>query len=85
VIVTDEEENTDCNGYNFTQLMKLYLKEVNAAAKIFFISFLPTNGKGEMVESLRSAGVACEQFRLASGQPDLSKLDSVLGQMSLNN
>eukprot|EP00045_Choanoeca_perplexa_P016959 m.236059 g.236059 ORF g.236059 m.236059 type:complete len:673 (+) comp17411_c0_seq3:1497-3515(+) len=85
VIVTDEEENTNCQGYDFTKLMKLYLKEVNPAAKIFFISFLPTNGKGEMVEKLRKAGVPCEQFRLAAGQPDLSKLDSVLGQMSLSN
>eukprot|EP00730_Choanoeca_flexa_P018412 TRINITY_DN8948_c0_g1_i1.p2 TRINITY_DN8948_c0_g1~~TRINITY_DN8948_c0_g1_i1.p2 ORF type:complete len:568 (+),score=194.06 TRINITY_DN8948_c0_g1_i1:2439-4142(+) len=85
VIVTDEEENTHCNGHDFTTLMKLYLKEVNPNAKIFFVSFLPTNGRGQMVEALRKQGVACEQFRLSSSQPDLAKLDSVLGQMSLSN
>jgi len=83
VIVTDEEENRDCNGYKFCALFKKYKQEINNDVKLVFVSFLRgQNGKAQMVDELRNADVECTQFKLDSSRPDLTKLDTFLGLLS---
>jgi len=85
IVVTDEEENTPCNGMMFADLFKKYCEEVNQHAQIFLVSFLsgPTSFLGKMRASLRSKGIGCRQFRFDLKRPDLSKLSHLIGMLSL--
>ncbi|TPX38343.1 hypothetical protein SmJEL517_g00171 [Synchytrium microbalum] len=82
VMVTDEQENTACQGMMFAPMMAKYLAKVNPSAKIFFCSFLRANDQGHMVKQLRGI-VEPKQFRLDLERPDLSKFDELLGLVSL--
>ncbi|XP_033112656.1 uncharacterized protein LOC117113434 isoform X2 [Anneissia japonica] len=85
VVVTDEEENTNYKGYSFTELFKLYYKEVNKA-RLVFVSFLRSQHvTGEMVSKLQAEGIEVMQFKLDSQRPDLNKLDNLLGLLSVES
>eukprot|EP00057_Strongylocentrotus_purpuratus_P018892 XP_011673366.1 PREDICTED: uncharacterized protein LOC579550 isoform X1 [Strongylocentrotus purpuratus] len=83
VVVTDEEENCDNNGYRFQALFKKYREEVYSDAKLVFISFLRSqHAPGQMVSLLTADGIHPMQFKFSRDRPDLTKLDSVLGLLS---
>lgn len=80
-VVTDEEENTNYKNFRFLPLYKRYAEEVNPA-RLVFISFLGRqNAEGQMVSQMLKEGLKPMQFRMDSGCPDLTKLDSILGQL----
>jgi hypothetical protein len=82
VVVTDEEENTACEGHLFADLYDKYVKEVYPA-KLVFVSFLHSGTqKGQMVVNLEAMGYSVMLFRLDSRRPDLQKMDSLLGLLS---
>ncbi|KAJ3070831.1 hypothetical protein HDU98_006172 [Podochytrium sp. JEL0797] len=83
IIVTDEEENTSCHGYQFAPLFKEYLDTVNPHAKLFFVSFLSVRTEGQMVVELKKLGIHAKQFRFDASRPDLSKFDELLGLLTL--
>lgn len=51
-------------------------------AKLIFVSFLPQNKQGEMVESLRALEFCPLQFKFDGTRPDLSKLDNLFALQS---
>ncbi|CAG8585625.1 12390_t:CDS:2 [Ambispora leptoticha] len=84
IVVTDEEENTEFNGYRFAPLFKKYREEVVPHAQVFFVSFLTGTNEGEMKQSLAQQGITnVKQFRLDGRRPDLSKFDELLGILSM--
>lgn len=82
IVVTDEEENTECKGQRFDAMMARYHREVHPA-HVVFISFLRQKEPGQMVTALKARDIAARQFRLDSQRPDLTKLDEILGHLSL--
>ena len=49
-------------------------------SKLVFVSFLENpNVKGRMVQSLENMGIEVLQFRLDGKRPDLTKMDTLLG------
>lgn len=84
IVVTDEEENTNYQGYRFAPLFKKYLQEVGPC-ELIFISFLSGQHLlGQMVEELNTFNIKSTTHVLNSIRPDISKLDSIIGKMSLN-
>lgn len=85
VIVTDEVENVKHGADYFPALFARYHREIYPA-EVVFVSFLENvNRKGRMVTALESMGFSPIQFRLDGRRPDLSKLDSLLGVISLRS
>ncbi|XP_066264760.1 uncharacterized protein [Branchiostoma lanceolatum] len=86
IIVTDEEENTNSQGgYRFAPLFKKYSEEVYLA-KMVFVSFLRgQHAEGQMVNALKLQGFDPLQFKLDSSRPDLTKLDNLLGLLSMGS
>jgi hypothetical protein len=82
MVVTDEEENSECKGQRFDAMLEQYRRECHAA-HVVFISFLDQRQPGQMVTALKARGIACRQFRLDPRRPDLTKLDEILGHLSL--
>lgn len=95
IVVTDEIDNekykglkfqrnfieNPFSGHYFPTLFQKYCKEV-FPAKIVFVSFLDNpSEKGRMVKALESMGIIPLQFRLDGKRPDLTKLDSLLGNL----
>jgi len=85
VIVTDEVENVKHGVEYFPELFARYYRDVYPA-EVVFVSFLDNvNRKGRMVTALESMGFSPIQFRLDGRRPDLTKLDSLLGVISLRS
>ncbi|XP_019623383.1 PREDICTED: uncharacterized protein LOC109469324 isoform X1 [Branchiostoma belcheri] len=86
IIVTDEEENTNSQGgYRFAPLFKKYSEEVYPA-KMVFVSFLRgQHAEGQMVRELKQQNFDPLQFKLDSSRPDLTKLDNLLGLLSMGS
>lgn len=87
IIVTDEEENTDARtadgrSWRFHALFNEYRKEVYPASLIF-VSFLGhQHSAGQMYsEFLRNQEPDVLQFKFSRSRPDLTKLDTILGQI----
>lgn len=96
VVVTDEMENGDHLGrwqggncsesYSFARLFQKYLIDVEPRALVFFVSFLQSSAEqGQMVKELSDLGLGekVRQFRFDPRRPDLSKLTTLLGLISL--
>eukprot|EP00316_Scyphosphaera_apsteinii_P000727 CAMPEP_0119318884 /NCGR_PEP_ID=MMETSP1333-20130426/47898_1 /TAXON_ID=418940 /ORGANISM="Scyphosphaera apsteinii, Strain RCC1455" /LENGTH=559 /DNA_ID=CAMNT_0007325185 /DNA_START=54 /DNA_END=1734 /DNA_ORIENTATION=- len=84
IVVTDEVENTKCEGHYFASLFELYLRDVNAQAKCIFVSFLSCAAHdGQMVSALKARGIVTPQFKFDQRRADLSKFDSLLGLVLL--
>ncbi|KAJ8319834.1 hypothetical protein KUTeg_001421 [Tegillarca granosa] len=81
IIVTDEDENGEFEGYSFADLYKLYHDEVYPA-KLVFVSFLHSHVEGFMVSQLRNLGFSPLQFKFSNHRPDLTKLDNLFGLLS---
>lgn len=87
IIVTDEEENTDGKtvddkGWRFLELFMEYRKNVYPATLIF-VSFLHSqHSQGQMYSQFVKEKVPdVLQFKFDRSRPDLTKLDSILGQL----
>jgi len=85
VVVSDEEENTPCEGMMFADLFAKYRAEVHPRAQVFLASFLegPPGFLGKLRAALRAKGVGCRQFKFDRRRPDLSKLPHLLGMLAL--
>jgi hypothetical protein len=88
IIVTDEEENTnastkDGRSWRFKDLFMEYRKEVSPAATLIFVSFLhQQHSEGQMYREFVREGVEdVRQFKFNRERPDLTKLDSILGEI----
>lgn len=85
---TDDEqiEEEPKNGYNFSQLMKKYMKEVNVNVRIVFITFWKGNEDGFMVKQLKEQipmiNEKIKQFKIDVKRPDLTKMDKIIYTLS---
>ena len=86
VVVTDEKENDPGprSGLKFHQLVKKYRDEVSPNVFIVLVSFLSPSETGDMAAMLFATGIQFTQCRLNGARPDLSKLDQLLGKLSLD-
>lgn len=87
-MVTDEEENGTSHGYLFNALFKKYREEVAPDCKLVYVSFLHDPKKpGQMVREAIKPELDLKplQFRLNLKRPDLTKVDSWLGLLALEN
>lgn len=86
VLITDEEENTQCNGYNFAPLFKKYTEEICDDVRLAFISFTKPGVDGQMVKEIKqdmpSYGDKILTFKMNRKCPDLTKLDKILFTLS---
>jgi hypothetical protein len=86
IIVTDEEENAKSMNMGFWQMFDAYCKKLNFVPRVIFISFLNVSTKGQMITDLErnypQYTEHVKQFRFNKGEPDLSKLDSILMLLS---
>jgi len=83
ILVSDEDENTEFNGYNFAPLLKLYKEKVYADAKVVLVSFLGPSEQGVIKTRLDQHEITARQFRLDKQRPDTSKFDALLGLVTL--
>lgn len=83
VLVSDEVENTACHGHRFGPLLSLYKKDVNPNVKLIVI----TVGAGcrYFRQSLLNNGIEYKQVEIDGTRPDLTKFDSLLGQLALES
>jgi len=83
VLVTDEEENTACNGYGFAHLLQTYKKEVHANVELIVICV--DSGDTKFRASLDQCGITYKRMEIDGQRPDLTKFDAMLGQIALNS
>ena len=85
LIVTDEGENTSCNGMMFAKMFKEYITTVYPA-KLMFISFLVNETSGTMYNALKTSMPAymenITRIIFNRQKPDLTKLDDLLAKIS---
>ena len=81
VMVTDEEENTECHGYMFARLLQTYRKDVHAGVELILVGVGP--GCARFRQSLAECGITYKRIEIDKGRPDLSKFDALLGQLAL--
>eukprot|EP00551_Chaetoceros_affinis_P010650 CAMPEP_0203672868 /NCGR_PEP_ID=MMETSP0090-20130426/9608_1 /ASSEMBLY_ACC=CAM_ASM_001088 /TAXON_ID=426623 /ORGANISM="Chaetoceros affinis, Strain CCMP159" /LENGTH=630 /DNA_ID=CAMNT_0050538303 /DNA_START=54 /DNA_END=1946 /DNA_ORIENTATION=+ len=81
VLVTDEEENTQCNGYMFAPLLAEYKKHVNEDVNLIVVRV----GRGDtnFQQSLGRNGINYKVVGIDSTRPDLAKFDALLGQVHM--
>lgn len=86
IVVTDEEENQKQMNMNFWDMFDAYCKKLNFVPRVIFISFLNVGNKGQMINDVERRFPHymenIKQFRFNRGEPDLSKLDSILMLLS---
>lgn len=86
VVVSDEKENEPgpLFGLMFHDLLLKYRAEVAPTCTVVLVSFLGATEDGEMAAALGSVGVPFLQCRLNGARPDLTKLDLLLGKLSMD-
>lgn len=83
LLVTDEEENTDCQGMRFGAMLERYQKG-RPPVQVVFMSFIGQTAAGQMATDLKARGIPYRQFRLDRNRPDLTRLDEFMGHLSLS-
>ncbi|KAL7556032.1 hypothetical protein ACA910_003794 [Epithemia clementina (nom. ined.)] len=81
ILVSDEEENTECNGYMFARLLRVYMDEVQKDVELVVICV--GKGNAEFRSSVKRHGIDCKRIEIDGNRPDLSKFDSMLSQIAL--
>lgn len=81
VLVTDEEENTSCNGFRFAPLLAEYKKHVNENVNLIVVRV--GRGYPPFQSSLESHGINYRVVGIDSTRPDLAKFDALLGQLHM--
>lgn len=81
VLVTDEEENTQCNGYMFARLLAEYKKHVNEDINLIVVRV----GRGDVSfqQDLKRHGINYKVVGIDSTRPDLAKFDALIGQVHM--
>ncbi len=82
VVVTDEEENTQCQGLRFDAMYEKYRAECYPA-QVVFVSFIGQRARGQMTAALDLRNVPYRQLRLDRERPDLTRLDAMLGDIAV--
>jgi hypothetical protein len=81
ILVTDEQENTICEGYNFARLLEAYKKQVKKDVELIII------GVGSLYRpfhlSLENSGIEFKRVEIDKCRPDLTKFDDMLRQVAL--
>jgi hypothetical protein len=80
VLVTDEGENTECNGYSFADLLREYKETVNPQVALVIICV--GSGEEEFRDSLTEHGIKATTVTIDEGRPDLTKYDALLTQVA---
>ena len=81
VLVSDEGENTSCHGHFFGALLKKYKQEVYDGVEL--ISICVGSGSSQFRSRLSHESIDCKRIEIDGYRPDLSKFDSLLGQIAL--
>ena len=84
VVVTDEEENSECQKMRFDAMLARYRAEVYPA-QVTFVSFIGQQARGQMTSALALGGVPYRQLRLDRERPDLTRLDAMLGEIAVQS
>lgn len=81
VMVTDEEENTNHEGYNFAALLAAYRRTVHPDAKLVVVRV----GRGcrRFQGTLREHGIDYKTVVVDGERPDHAKFDALLGQIAM--
>lgn len=82
ILVTDEEENTPCRGFNFARLLQKYMNEIHKNVELIVICV--DSGDVRFRASLAECGIACKVMKIDGRRPDLTKFDAMLGQIALD-
>lgn len=88
ILVTDQEENTPCNGLKFAETLKNYSKLIGFNPKIVFITMGKSN---QMIFDLENAfgknlvSEMVSNYNFDLNEPDLRKMDSILAILSETN
>jgi hypothetical protein len=81
VMVTDEEENTPKNGYNFASLLAAYKKKVNPDVSLVIVCV--GQGDNRFRQDLANNGIDYKLVQVDGARPDHAKFDALLGQLAL--
>jgi len=81
VLVTDEEENTQCHGYMFARLLAKYKEQVNENVNLIVVRV--GRGDARFQEDLKCNGIDYKVVGIDSTRPDLAKFDALLGQVHM--
>lgn len=81
VLVTDEEENTSCNGYMFAPLLAEYKKHVNKNVNLIVVRV--GRGDARFQKDLERHDINYRVVGIDSTRPDLAKFDALLGQVHM--
>lgn len=81
ILVSDEGENSSFQGYMFGALLKKYKQEVHDEVEM--ISICVDSGSSSFRESLVRNSIESQRIEIDGCRPDLSKFDSLLGQIAL--
>ena len=81
--VTDQFENSGCNGYNFSSLMKKYKEFVNPNVKLTLITV--DSGSASFRRGLSENEIVFDELRIDGRRPDLTKFDSMLNHLSIQS
>ena len=86
VVVTDEQENDAGPRTNmfFIDLLVRYKAEVAPSVFVVMVSFLGPAEEGQMTKALKGRDIPHMQCRLNGARPDLTKLDQLLGTLSVD-
>merc|ERR1712183_293873 len=82
VMVTDEFENTRCNGFYFADLLKKYKETVNANVVLVIVR-VGQNGDKDFQKRLERNVIEATTVIIDNYRPDLTKFDSLLGEIAL--
>lgn len=81
VMVTDEMENTEKNGFMFASLLALYTEIVNPDVCLVIVCV--GTGCPRFRESLALRGINYKVVQVDGARPDHAKFDALLGQLAL--
>jgi hypothetical protein len=82
LVVTDEEENTPCQNMLFDAMLAKYRAEC-FPARVTFVSFIGQKAVGQMTAALKLKEIPYRQVRLDRERPDLTRLDTILGELAV--
>ena len=82
LVVTDEEENTPCQQMLFDAMLAKYRAEC-FPARVTFVSFIGQMAVGQMAAALKLKEIPYRQVRLDRERPDLTRLDTILGELAV--
>jgi len=81
VMVTDEGEKTNMNGYNFAKLLAEYKKTVNPDLSLVIVRV--GSGCSRFQGTLKANGIDYQLVLVDAYRPDHAKFDALLGQIAL--